>query len=45
MGQTVGVLGSTEELGCWKDIRVRMRWTQGDVWVLERPIRTSKSYF
>ena len=44
-GESIAVIGSTEELGRWREVKVHMRWTDGHVWVLERPIVTNKPYF
>lgn len=44
-GESIGVIGSTEELGCWKKVRVHLEWTNGHNWVSKEPFITNKRYF
>ena len=44
-GESIGVIGSTEELGAWKNVRVHLQWTTGNVWVSSEPFITQKNYF
>ena len=32
-GESIGVIGSTEELGKWKKVKVHLKWTQDNLWV------------
>jgi len=43
-GQSLAILGSIPEMGNWKQVRCQMRWTEGDVWVTEKPVVTHKYY-
>ena len=43
--QELCVLGELPELGKWKETKVWMKWTKGDIWVIEQPIITTKQYF
>jgi hypothetical protein len=38
------VVGSTPELGEWKNF-IRLKWTDGHVWVSEKPIVTENPVF
>ena len=44
-GESLCVLGSTPELGSWKEYRCHMKWTEGHIWVLEKPLITNHYYF
>jgi len=44
-GESICVLGSIPELGLWKDIVCHLKWTEGHIWVTEKPIITSHPYF
>ena len=44
-GQSVQVIGSIPELGIWQQYKCPMRWTEGDIWVLDEPITTTKPHF
>jgi len=44
-GESIGVIGSTEELGCWKKVRVHLHWTSGNIWISKEPFLTQKRYF
>ena len=44
-GQSVQVIGSIPELGMWQQYKCPMRWTEGDIWVLDEPIQTMKPHF
>ena len=45
LGESLAVIGSIEELGCWKIIKKHMKWSEGNIWVLDQPIFTQKSFF
>lgn len=45
LGQTMGVCGSTPELGEWKQCNAIMKWTEGNIWKLTTPLHVSKRYF
>ena len=45
LGQSIGVIGSTEELGRWKEVKVHLKWKKGHVWVMEQPLLTKYQYF
>lgn len=38
-------MGSTPELGVWKEAKCTLTWTKGDIWKLLEPLQVSKSYF
>jgi hypothetical protein len=40
LGESLAVIGSIEELGCWKIIKKHMKWSEGNIWVLDQPIFT-----
>ena len=44
-GESIGVIGSTEELGKWKQVKVHLKWTSGHLWVSKEPFITKESYF
>ena len=44
-GESLCVVGSIPELGAWKTYKCHMTWTEGHIWVLEKPIITSEPYF
>ena len=48
-GETIGVLGSTKEFGCWDKYdmskAVHMKWNEGNIWTTKHPIMVSASYF
>ena len=44
-GDIIGVSGSSEELGEWKEFKYLMKWTKGDLWVSEKALITNKAYF
>jgi hypothetical protein len=44
-GESICVLGSIQELGAWKEIVCHLKWTEGHIWVTEKPIITSQPYF
>ena len=44
-GESIGVIGSTEELGNWKKVKVQLKWTSGHKWVSKEPFVTQKRYF
>lgn len=44
-GESIGVIGSTEELGKWKQVKIHLKWTSGHIWVSKEPFITQKSYF
>ena len=44
-GQSLCVVGSTSELGNWKQFRAHMKWTDGHVWTLcDVPIRNVQHF-
>lgn len=45
MGESLCVIGNIEEFGAWKNFKMRMKWTEGHVWVLENLSIKSKPYF
>ena len=44
-GESIGVIGSTEELGKWKQAKYHLHWTSGHKWVSRKAFVTQKSYF
>ena len=44
-GESIGVIGSTEELGVWKKVHIHLKWTSGHYWVSKEPFITQRSYF
>lgn len=44
-GESIGVIGSTEELGRWKQVKVHLKWTHGHLWVSQEPFITRENYF
>lgn len=44
-GESISVLGSVEELGKWKEYKINLSWTEGNVWVTKSPIILDKPYF
>jgi len=44
-GESICVVGSIPELGSWEDLKAPMTWTDGHIWVLNRPINTTTPYF
>ena len=46
-GQSIHILGGIPELGMWDKTKIycRMKWTEGDFWVTEKPIITNKYFF
>ena len=44
-GESICVVGSIPELGGWEDLKAHMTWTDGHVWVLNRPVITARPYF
>jgi hypothetical protein len=43
-GQNMCVVGSTPELGNWMNF-INLKWTEGHVWVSEKPIVTENPVF
>lgn len=39
------MMGEIKELGAWQECLGWMKWTPGDIWVLEKPLITNKFYF
>ena len=37
-GEVMAVLGNTDSLGHWKQPLYFLKWTEGDVWVSEKPL-------
>jgi len=44
-GESICILGSIPELGMWKDFKCHMRWTDGHIWVTEKPLVTNRYFF
>lgn len=44
-GESICILGSIPELGTWKEFRMHMKWTDGHIWVTEKPLVTNNYYF
>jgi hypothetical protein len=44
LGQSLCVVGSIMQLGCWKKFTAHMKWTEGHVWVLP-DVMISDHYF
>lgn len=44
-GQSVAVVGSTKELGAWKEYKCKLIWTKGHIWKSEVPFEVSESVF
>ena len=40
-GESICVVGSIPELGNWKEFKCHMKWTEGHIWVTERPLVTN----
>ena len=38
VGESLAVVGSINELGNWKDIKVHLKWTTGHIWRSTEPI-------
>jgi hypothetical protein len=32
-------------LGCWKEFRLKLIWTEGHVWTTPKPIKTKRNFF
>ena len=46
MGEYLAVVGNLKELGSWKDFhKVKLRWTEGHIWVTEGLVISSASHF
>ena len=45
MGESICVLGSTQELGAWKEYKCNLVWTEGHIWVSKEPVVTKSSRF
>ena len=39
------MVGSIPELGSWKELKAHMTWTEGHVWVIDKPIVTNQPFF
>ena len=37
-GETLCVIGSIGQLGVWKSYKCHLKWTEGHIWVSERPL-------
>ena len=37
-GESLCVVGSNEQLGLWKNYKCHLKWTEGHVWISERPL-------
>lgn len=44
-GEDLCVIGSTPELGNWKEVKCHLTWTSGHIWVLDKPIIISEPFF
>lgn len=44
-GESIGVIGSTEELGNWKQVKLHLKWTEGHLWTSKEPFITRNNYF
>jgi hypothetical protein len=45
-GEDMCILGDGPELGNWKDSeKCTMSWTEGHIWVLDKPMITNKTFF
>jgi len=44
-GEDLYVLGHIEEMGSWKKYKCGLLWTEGHIWVTEKPIITNEPYF
>jgi hypothetical protein len=44
-GEDLHVLGSIPELGNWKEVKCPLKWTEGHVWVCEKPVIISNPIF
>ena len=44
-GEYLCVAGSIPELGCWKEFRLKLKWTEGHVWKTPEPITTRRPFF
>ena len=40
LGESICVIGSLEELGQWNEYKCHLRWTEGHLWVTDKPILT-----
>jgi|TARA_B110000305_G_C19437601_1_gene639903 hypothetical protein len=40
-GEEIYAIGAIEEMGKWKDLKCKLWWTEGHIWVTEDPIITS----
>lgn len=39
-GEYLCVTGSIPQLGSWKDFLCILKWTEGHIWVTEKPIKS-----
>lgn len=44
-GESICVVGSIPELGTWKELKCHMTWTEGHIWVIDKPIVTNQPFF
>lgn len=44
-GEEIYAIGAIEEMGKWKDLKCKLWWTEGHIWVTEDPIITSSTNF
>jgi hypothetical protein len=44
-GESICVVGSIPELGNWKELKAHMTWTEGHIWVIDKPVVTNQPFF
>lgn len=44
-GEEVCVFGSIPELGGWKEHKYMLKWTEGHIWVSDKPLVTKARHF
>lgn len=44
-GTTMAVLGNYDDLGDWKIPKYFLKWTEGDVWVSNKPLVVKRNFF
>lgn len=45
LGQYLAILGDIDELGSWKEVKIILKWTEGHIWVTEKPLRLKHKFF
>ena len=45
LGEYLAVMGDIIELGSWKEVKVILKWTEGHIWVTEKPLRLRHKFF